>query len=157
MIICRSPLRISFFGGGTDYPSWYLDHGGKVLSTTIDKYCYISCRYLPPFFDHNFRIAYSTLEYVKEIDDIQHPSVRECLKYMGMEKGLEIHYDSDVPARTGLGSSSAFTVGLLHGLNGLLGKGISKERLGLDAIVIEREKIGECVGSQDQTASYLPC
>lgn len=150
MIISRTPHRISFFGGGTDYPSWYLEHGGKVLGMAIDKYCYISCRYLPPFFSHKYRIAYSKVEAVTDIDKIQHPSVRETLKYMEVEKGLEIHHDGDIPARSGMGSSSSFTVGLLKTLYALKGKIISKHELYKQAIHIEQDKINEHVGSQDQ-------
>src|SRR3989338_629972 len=114
MIITRTPFRISFFGGGTDYPTWYKKNGGAVLSASIDKYCYISCRFLPPFFKYKHRIVYTNQENVNDIDKIDHPSVRECLRHVGMPQGFEIHHDGDLPARSGLGSSSAFTVGLLH-------------------------------------------
>lgn len=150
MIISRTPHRISFFGGGTDYPSWYLEHGGKVLGATIDKYCYITCRELPPFFEHKFRVAYSKVEMVSNIDEIQHPSVRETLKYLQVEQGLEIHHDADIPARSGMGSSSAFTVGLLKTLYAINGKIIPKEDLYKTAIHIEQNLIKENVGSQDQ-------
>ena len=105
MIISRTPFRMSFFGGGTDYPDWYNNHGGAVLSTSFDKYCYVTCRELPPFFDHSYRIAYSIVESVKTIDNIQHPAVRNVLKEMALDTGLEIHVDADLPARSGLGSS----------------------------------------------------
>ena len=121
MIITRTPLRISFFGGGTDYPVWYREHGGAVLSTTIDKCCYITCRYLPPFFDYHSRISYSKVENVNSNQAIEHPSVRGCLEFLGIENGVEIHHIADLPARTGLGTSSAFTVGLLQGLYALTG------------------------------------
>ena len=121
MIISRTPFRISFFGGGTDYPEWYGEHGGAVLATTIDKYCYISIRELPPFFDHRFRVVYSIVENVKEIGDIQHPAVRGVLEWLKVAKGLEIHHDGDLPARSGLGSSSAFTVGLINAVHALDG------------------------------------
>lgn len=150
MIISRTPHRISFFGGGTDYPSWYLEHGGKVLGAAIDKYCYISCRYLPPFFKHKHRIVYSKVETVTNIDEILHPSVRETLQYLKINHGLEIHHDGDIPARSGMGSSSAFTVGLLKTLYALNGKVISKEDLYKEAIHIEQNLIKENVGSQDQ-------
>ena len=150
MIISRTPHRVSFFGGGTDYPSWYLEHGGKVLGTTIDKYCFITCRYLPPFFEHKYRVVYSKVEIVKTIDEIQHPSVRETLRFLNKEEGLEIHHDGDIPARSGMGSSSAFTVGLLKTLYALEGKVISKEELYKSAIYIEQNLIKENVGSQDQ-------
>lgn len=152
MIITRTPFRISFFGGGTDFPVWYRDNGGAVLSTTIDKYCYINCRYLPPFFDYKHRIVYSKTECVNAIDEIQHPSVRETCRFMEIERGLELHHDGDLPARSGLGSSSAFTVGLLHALYGLNGRIVTKKRLALESIHIEQSMIRENVGSQDQVA-----
>jgi D-glycero-alpha-D-manno-heptose-7-phosphate kinase len=150
MIISRTPYRISFFGGGTDYPSWYRVHGGQVIATTIDKYCYISARYLPPFFDHNFRVVYSRIENCRVIDEIQHPAVRECLRYLNFEQGLEIHHDGDLPARSGLGSSSSFVVGLLHALHALKGTIPTKEQLAQEAIYMEQTRLRETVGSQDQ-------
>jgi len=150
MIISRTPHRISFFGGGTDYPTWYLEHGGKVLGAAIDKYCYLTCRALPPFFKHRYRVAYSKIETVSLIDDIQHPSVRETLKYMHIQDGLEIHHDGDIPARSGMGSSSSFTVGLLKTLYAYNGRIITKEDLYKEAIHIEQNLIKENVGSQDQ-------
>lgn len=151
MIISRTPFRISFFGGGTDYPVWYEQNGGAVLGSTIDKYCYITCRYLPPFFDHKFRVAYSTVEHAHNIDEIDHPSVRECLRHMEIQNGLEIHHDGDLPARAGIGSSSAFTVGMIHGLYALKGIEVTKHQLALEAIHVEQDLIRETVGSQDQT------
>jgi len=150
MIISKTPLRISFFGGGTDYPVWFRKNGGTVLGTTIDKYAYINCRYLPPFFEYKYKIAYSKLECVKSLKNIDHPSVRECIRYTGVKTGLEIHYDSDLPARSGLGSSSTFTVGMLNCLNALKMKYASKEELAKDAIIVEQKMIGENVGCQDQ-------
>ncbi len=150
MIISRTPFRVSFFGGGTDYPGWFENHAGAVLATTIDKYCYISCRYLPPFFDHASRIIYSRMEHVKKISDIQHPAVREILQFLKIRQGVEIHHDGDLPARTGLGSSSSFTVGLLNSLYAMKGVMLTKERLAKEAIYIEREKCGDHVGCQDQ-------
>jgi len=150
MIISRTPFRISFFGGGTDYPAWYREKHGAVLATTINKYCYISCRYLPPFFEHRSRIIYSKMEQVKNISEIRHPSVRACLTIVKIKDGVEIHHDGDLPARTGLGSSSAFTVGLLNALNGLKGNIISKMELAKKAVYIEQEILKENVGSQDQ-------
>ncbi|MDE2222197.1 MAG: kinase [Candidatus Omnitrophica bacterium] len=151
MIISRTPFRVSFFGGGTDYNGWFQDHNGAVLATTIDKYCYITCRYLPPFFEHKSRIIYSVMEHVKEsIDEINHPSVRECLRFLRINEGVEIHHDGDLPARTGLGSSSAFTVGLLNSLYALKGQMVSKERLAKEAIHVEQSMIKENVGCQDQ-------
>ena len=151
MIISRTPYRVSFFGGGTDYPSWYLKSGGQVISTTIDKYCYITCRYLPPFFDHNIRIAYSQIELCNSLDEIKHPSVREALRKAGITNGIEIHHDGDMPARSGVGSSSSFTVGLLNAIYGLKGEKKNKEGLLADSIDIEQNVLGETVGSQDQT------
>lgn len=153
MIITRTPFRISFFGGGTDYPAWYVENGGAVLATTIDKYCYISCRHLPPFFEHKHRIVYSLIENVRAIEEIQHPAVRAVLGWASVEKGLEIHHDGDLPARSGLGSSSSFTVGLIHALHGLDGKIISKDDLARQAIHVEQNVIGEHVGSQDQVSA----
>jgi len=150
MIISRTPFRISFFGGGTDYPVWYQEHGGSVLATTIDKYLYITCRHLPPFFNHKSRILYSQVEAVNSNDDIQHPSVCATLKYMNVTEGVEIHYDGDLPARTGLGSSSSFTVGLLHTLYALKNKMPSKLQLAKEAIHIEQNILEENVGCQDQ-------
>lgn len=153
MIITRTPFRISFFGGGTDYPAWYKEHGGVVLATTIDKYCYITCRYLPPFFEHKHRIVYSAIENVQHVDEIVHPAVRAILGWKGCDKGLEIHHDGDLPSRSGLGSSSSFTVGLIHALKALNGKYITKEELAKNAIHIEQNIIGENVGSQDQVSA----
>jgi D-glycero-alpha-D-manno-heptose-7-phosphate kinase len=155
MIITRTPFRISFFGGGTDYPTWFREHGGVVLATTIDKYCYITCRRLPPFFTHKHRIVYSRIETVAATQDIEHPSVKACLQWANVNGGLEIHHDGDLPARSGLGSSSSFTVGLLNALVAADGKMISKEDLARHAIHVEQELIGESVGSQDQiSAAY---
>ncbi len=150
MIISRTPFRVSFFGGGTDYPTWYLEHGGAVLATTIDKYCYLTVRRLPPFFEHRYRIVYSQMENTRTIDEIAHPGVRESLRHLGIDEGLEIHHDADLPARSGLGSSSSFTVGLLHSLYGLTGRMPSKRQLALEAIHVERDRIGDTVGAQDQ-------
>ncbi len=153
MIISKTPFRISFFGGGTDYPPYYRQHGGSVLATSIDKYCYISCRHLPPFFDHKFRIAYSKIENAASIDDIQHPAVRGVLNEFGIERGLEIHHDGDLPARSGLGSSSSFVVGLLNALYALKGKYSPKMALATGAIHIEQNVLKEAVGSQDQVSA----
>ena len=150
MIISRTPFRISFFGGGTDYPAWYLEHGGAVLATTIDKYCYLTVRRLPPFFEHRYRVVYSQMENTRTVDEIVHPGVRETVRHLGIGDGLEIHHDADLPARSGLGSSSSFTVGLLHALYGLTGRMPSKRQLALEAIHIERDRIGDTVGAQDQ-------
>lgn len=155
MIISRTPFRISFFGGGTDYPSWYRKHGGSVLATTIDKYCYITCRNLPPFFEHRYCVIYSKMEYCQTIDEIAHPAVRETLRYLKYDRGVEIHHDGDLPARSGMGSSSAFTVGLLNALYALKGHITSKKELSSESIHIEQELLKETVGSQDQVlAAY---
>lgn len=150
MIISRTPFRVSFFGGGTDYPEWYLEHGGQVLVTAIDKYCYLTARYLPPFFEHKTRVIYSRMENVKRVDEIKHPAVRGILEYLKMDRGVEIHHDADLPARSGTGSSSAFTVGLLHALHALQGRMVSKYDLAMQAVHVEQEILGETVGSQDQ-------
>lgn len=155
MIITRTPFRISFFGGGTDYPAWYRKYGGLAVGATIDKYCYISCRYLPPFFDYRHRIVYSTIENAKDNEAIRHPAVRGVLSALGIERGLEIHHDGDLPARSGVGSSSSFTVGLIHALKALAGKLISKRQLAELAVHVEQNVLKEYVGSQDQIlASY---
>jgi D-glycero-alpha-D-manno-heptose-7-phosphate kinase len=153
MITTRTPLRISFFGGGTDYPVWYREHGGSVLATTIDKSCYVTCRWLPPFFEYHSRITYSQFENVSHNQEIRHPSVRGCLQFMGIEEGVEIHHIADLPARTGLGTSSAFTVGLLLGLHALKNQLRDKHSLASDAILVEQEVIGEAVGAQDQVSA----
>jgi len=153
MIITRTPLRISFFGGGTDYPVWYREHGGAVLSTTIDKCCYITCRWLPPFFDYHSRISYSKVENVLSNSAIAHPSARACLQHRGIDDGVEIHHVADLPARTGLGTSSAFTVGLLLGLYALQNQMRDKHALALDAIRVEQELLQEAVGAQDQVSA----
>lgn len=155
MIITGTPFRISFFGGGSDYPAWYETHGGAVLSTSIDKYCYITCRYLPPFFEYRSRIIWTRMENVNEVSEIQHPVVREALKLFNIHDGITIHHDADLPARAGLGSSSAFTVGLLHALHTLMGRAVSKRQLALEAIHFEQNILKENVGSQDQVASAM--
>jgi D-glycero-alpha-D-manno-heptose-7-phosphate kinase len=155
MIISRTPYRISFFGGGTDYPAWYRRHGGAVLATTIDKYCYLTVRYLPPFFEHRLRVVYSKIESVQQASEVVHPAVREVIRFLQVERGLEIHHDGDLPARSGMGSSSAFTVGLLNALYALQGRMPSKAQLAKESIHIEQEILKENVGSQDQVlAAY---
>ena len=153
MIISRTPYRISFFGGGTDYPAWYRQYGGRVMSVTIDKFCYLTCRYLPPFFEHKYRVVWSKIDQGCDIDAITHPAAREIIRYLNIDRGLEIHHDGDLPARSGMGSSSSFTVGLLNALYGLQGKLISKKDLASESIHIEQDIIGEVVGSQDQVAA----
>jgi D-glycero-alpha-D-manno-heptose-7-phosphate kinase len=155
MIISRTPFRISFFGGGTDYPQWFREHGGAVIGATINKFCYLSVRTLPPFFEHRHRIVYSLVELVQEIGEIKHPAVRAVLQEMRVSDGLEIHHNADLPARSGLGSSSAFTVGLLNALHALNGQMVSKVALAREAICIEQEVLRESVGCQDQVwAAY---
>jgi D-glycero-alpha-D-manno-heptose-7-phosphate kinase len=150
MIISRTPFRISLFGGGTDYPAWFREHGGAVVGTAIDKYCYITVRRLPPFFEHRSRIVYSQVELVHNVSEIKHPAVRGILTDRAIKDGLEIHHDADLPARSGLGSSSSFTVGLLHALAALDSKMMSKRDLAREAIRIEQDVLKENVGSQDQ-------
>ncbi len=153
MIISKTPYRISFLGGGSDYPAWYMKNGGSVLSGTIDKYIYISCRNLPSFFDHKYRVVWSKIETVKELNQIKHKAVREMLKYYKINNGLEIHYDGDLPARSGMGSSSVFVVGLMNLLNNFLGKKINKKKLAEESIFFEQKILSETVGSQDQIAA----
>lgn len=150
MIISRTPFRISFFGGGTDYHPWYQQYGGAVLATTINHYCYLTCRFLPPFFDHRSKIIWSKIEEVNHHADIQHPAVNAILDYLKIEGGIEIHHQGDLPARSGLGSSSTFTVGLLNALYAYQGQMSSKRNLACEAVHIEREVLKENVGVQDQ-------
>jgi D-glycero-alpha-D-manno-heptose-7-phosphate kinase len=153
MVISRTPFRISFFGGGTDYPNWYRHHGGCVLAATIDKYCYLSLRYLPPFFEHRFRVVYSKIELCQAVDQIAHPAVRAILQYLRLDRGVEVHHDGDLPGRSGMGSSSAFTVGLLHAVYALMGQMVGKHRLAQESIHLEQEVLRETVGSQDQVSA----
>jgi D-glycero-alpha-D-manno-heptose-7-phosphate kinase len=156
MIISKTPYRVSFFGGGSDYPEWYLKNGGEVISSTVDKYLYISCRHLPNFFSHKHRIVYSKIEEVKKITEIKHSVVRELMnnydKYFN-KNGVEIHYDGDLPARSGMGSSSCFVVGMIQLINHFLKKRIKKKNLALQSINFEQVKLKEIVGSQDQIAA----
>lgn len=155
MIISKTPYRISLFGGGTDYPSWFNKNKGHVISFSIDKYVYISCRYLPPFFKHNLRIVYRRQEQVSNVDDLRHPSVKAVLKYLNIKNNVELHYNGDLPSRSGIGSSSAFTVGLLNSLGAYKKLNFSQKMLAEKSIFIEQKKIGEVVGSQDQiSVSY---
>lgn len=153
MIIIRTPNRISFFGGGTDYSSWFEAHGGAVISATINKYSYITVRELPPFFPYRHRIRYYEQEEVNDLSEIRHPSVRESALYVGYDRGLEVVHNADLPARSGLGSSSTFTVGMLHALHALNGYIPTKRELATQAIHVEQNEIGEAVGSQDQVAA----
>ena len=155
MIITKTPYRISFFGGGSDYPEWYKKFDGSVLSTTIDKNIYISCRLLPQFFNHKYRIVWSKIENVKKINQIQHRSVKNLLKYNKVKSGLEIHYDGDLPAKSGMGSSSSFSVGLMQALLKLKKKKISQLNLAKKTIFFEQNIMKETVGSQDQIAASI--
>ena len=151
MIISRTPFRISLFGGGTDYPTWYKKNKGCVISASINKYCYITLKELPPFFDYKYRLRYFKREEVNSINSIKHPSIRECLHYLKIEKNIDLVHYADLPAQSGMGSSSTFTVGLLHALYTLSYKMPTKYQLAIDAITIEQDIINEAVGSQDQT------
>lgn len=153
MIIARTPYRISFFGGGTDYPDWYRVHGGAALSTTINKYCYLTVRYLPPFFEHRYRVIYRKIEMCGKRGDIEHPAVRAVLEFLGEGRGLEIHHDGDLPARSGMGTSSAFTIGLLHAMHALQGRVVPREQLASEGIYLEQQVLKEVVGSQDQVSA----
>jgi D-glycero-alpha-D-manno-heptose-7-phosphate kinase len=149
-IISRTPVRISFFGGGTDYPAYYLRKKGAALGITIDKYTYISLNTLSDFFEYKLRISYSKIELVTLPEDIQHPSVKGVLRHKGIFPPLDIHVSSDLPAKTGLGSSSSFTVGFLNALYAMEGKKIARQKLAEEACFVEQKVIGEHVGSQDQ-------
>ena len=150
MIISQTPYHVSFFGGGTDYPRWYRENGGAVIGTAIDKYCYVSVRNLPPFFEHKHRIVYSNIELVDEVSEILHPAVNGVLQEWAGKAGLEIHHDGDCPARSGLGSSSSFSVGLINAMAAYQGRMIGRSELMREAIRIEQDVIKEDVGSQDQ-------
>lgn len=152
MIISKTPFRMSFFGGGTDIPDFFKTYHGSVISTTFDKYVYVTVRHLPRFFDYTSEIIYSKQERVSKIDDIVHPMVRNSMKYLDMHE-LHIAYDADLPAKSGLGTSSTFAVGLLNGFYSLKGKKVSKKRLADDAIYVERELCSEAGGWQDQIAA----
>lgn len=153
MIISRTPYRISLFGGGTDFPVWYHKHGGSVIAGTIDKYCYLTCRHLPPFFEHKYRVVWSKIENCLSLDEISHPAVAAVIRHLQISRGLEIHHVGDLPARSGMGSSSAFTVGLLNALYGLKGRMITKYDLAMESIHLEQEILKETVGSQDQVCA----
>ena len=153
MIITRTPFRISFFGGGTDYPAWFQENRGAVISTTIDKYCFLSLRKLPPFFEFKYRVAYSKVENVKHLDDLEHKAVKAILKNTKVKEGLEIHCESDLPARSGIGSSSSFVVGLLNAVYAYQNISTSKSKLAIDAINIETNILKEVGGIQDQYAT----
>ena len=152
MILTRTPFRISLFGGGTDMPAWFNSNGGAVISFSIDKYCHLSIRELPPYFDYKYRAVYSKVETAVTVDQIEHPAIRESIKKYGMLENLEIQYHGDLPARSGVGSSSAFAVSIINGLSKLNNKDLSKKDLASMAIELEQKVIGENVGSQDQVA-----
>jgi len=152
MIITQTPVRISFLGGGTDYPEYFRRHGGETLVATINKYTLVTVHGITQFADHALRIHYSQVESVSTLDEIQHPSARECLRFLGVRDGIEIHYLSNLPARTGLGSSGSATVGLLHALHAFRGELVTREQLAEEAVHVERELIKEHVGCQDQYA-----
>jgi len=153
MIIARTPFRVSFFGGGTDFPEFYSEHGGATLLTSIDKYCYLSIHHLGNFFKHRFRASYSQTELVQKASEFRHPLIRECLLYLDIEEGLEINHISDLPGRTGLGTSSSFTVGLLHALHTFRGDRVPPAQLTQEAIEIERVRVKDAGGHQDQVAA----
>jgi len=155
MIISKTPVRVSFFGGGTDYPDYYKEYGGGVLSTSIDKYIFITVKKTNSFSEFKYRISYSKLQTCHDIAEIEHPVVRAALQHLNIPYGLEINIISDLPARTGIGSSSTFTVGLLHALHALNGKMVSKKDLALEAIYIEQVLLQERVGVQDQLAAAI--
>ena len=150
MIISKTPYRLSLFGGGADYPSWFVSNQTKLISAAMANYCYISVKHLPPYFNYVNRVIYSKIESVRTFDEIEHPSVRACLKYLQVPNGISITHDGDLPARSGIGSSSSFTVGLINALQTYLGKPLTTHELALQAIDIEQNIIGESVGVQDQ-------
>lgn len=152
MIITKTPFRMSFFGGGTDMPQFFNEHGGAVISTTFDKYCYVNVRHLPPFFDYRTELSYAKTERVKDVNDIQHPAIREAMKLLDMYD-LRLTYEADLPARTGLGTSSSFAVGMLNAFYALKGKYADKKKLADEAIYLERELCREAGGWQDQIAA----
>lgn len=151
MVITKTPYRLSLFGGGTDYPDWYEKHPSKILSAAMANYCYISVKDVPPFFDHNIRLAYSKIEHCDTVDDIEHPSIRECIRYMKIEGNISVAHDGDLPARSGIGSSSSFTVGLLNALYAFKKQPLEFKRLlAKEAIHLEQHILKENVGIQDQ-------
>ncbi len=152
MIISKTPFRMSFFGGGTDMPAFFNEHGGAVISTTFDKYCYVNVRHLPPFMPYYSELVYSKIERVNHIDDVEHPAIREAMRMLDMHE-IRLTYEGDLPARTGLGTSSTFAVGMLHAFYALKGKYADKRKLAEDAIILERERCKESGGWQDQIAA----
>lgn len=152
MIITQTPFRMSFFGGGTDFSGFYNEHGGAVLSTTFDKYAYVTVRHLPPFFDYRTHLTYSKEEKVNSIEEIKHPAIRNAMQWLDMHK-IRMTYEADLPARSGLGTSSSFAVGMLEAFYALKGKYADKRKLADDAIYLERTLCAEAGGIQDQIAA----
>ena len=152
MIITQTPFRMSFFGGGTDFPGFYKEHGGAVISTTFDKYCYVNVRHLPRFFDYSTELSYARTERVTDVEDIEHPAIREAMKYLDMHE-TRLTYEADLPARSGLGTSSSFAVGMLNAFYALKGKYADKRKLADDAVYLERTLCKESGGIQDQIAA----
>lgn len=152
MIITQTPFRMSFFGGGTDFPGFYKEHGGAVISTTFDKYCYVNVRHLPRFFDYSTELSYARTERVTDVEDIEHPAIREAMKYLDMHE-IRLTYEADLPARSGLGTSSSFAVGMLNAFYALKGKYADKRKLADDAVYLERTLCKESGGIQDQIAA----
>ena len=152
MIITQTPFRMSFFGGGTDFPAFYREHGGAVISTTFDKYCYVNVRHLPRFFDYSTELSYAKIERVSKVEEIQHPAIREAMKQLDMHE-IRLTYEADLPARSGLGTSSSFAVGMLNAFYALKGKYADKRKLADDAIFLERVLCNESGGVQDQIAA----
>ena len=152
MIITKTPFRMSFFGGGTDIPAFFNENGGAVLSTTFDKYCYVNVRHLPRFFDYSTELSYSSIERVTEVNDIKHPAIRNAMKMLDMHE-IRLTYEADLPARSGLGTSSTFAVGMLNAFYALKGKYADKRKLADAAIYLERELCQEAGGWQDQIAA----
>lgn len=152
MVITQTPFRMSFFGGGTDFPGFYKEHGGSVISTTFDKYCFVTVSHLPRFFDYKNQLTYRKIERTNTVDEIEHPAVREAMKYLDMHE-LRMAYEADLPARSGLGTSSSFAVGMLNAFYALKGKYVDKMKLAKDAIYVERVLCGESGGVQDQIAA----
>ena len=152
MIITKTPFRMSFFGGGTDMPEFFKEYGGAVISTSFDKYCYVTVRHLPRFFDYSTELSYAKIERVTSIDEIEHPAIREAMKYLDMHE-IRLTYEADLPARSGLGTSSSFAVGMLNAFYALKGKYADKKKLADEAIYLERELCREAGGWQDQIAA----
>jgi len=152
MVITKTPFRMSFFGGGTDMPQFFSEHGGAVISTTFDKYCYVNVRHLPPFFDYRTELSYAKTERVADVEEIQHPAIREAMKLLDMYD-IRLTYEADLPARTGLGTSSSFAVGMLNAFYALKGKYADKRKLADEAIHLERSLCQEAGGWQDQIAA----